>query len=100
MSALGSKAFAVQAHVSNLSDLDRLYSTVRNEKCKIDILFANAAVAEGAPLDAITEEHFDRHFDINVKGLVFTVQKALPLLVDGAPSSSPPLFPPSPPIRL
>jgi NAD(P)-dependent dehydrogenase (short-subunit alcohol dehydrogenase family) len=83
VSALDNKAFAVQADVSNLSDLDRLYSTVRDEKGKIDILFANAAVAEGAPLGAITEDHFDRHFNINVKGLVFTVQKALPLLVDG-----------------
>src|ERR1700724_2366842 len=84
VSALDNKAFAVQADVSILSDLDRLYSTVRDEKGKIDILFANAAVAEGAPLGAITEDHFDRHFNINVKGLVFAVQKALPLLADGS----------------
>jgi NAD(P)-dependent dehydrogenase (short-subunit alcohol dehydrogenase family) len=81
--AIGPNSVAVQADVSINTDLDRLYETVRERRGKIDILFANAAVAEGAPLGAITEEHFDRHFDINVRGLVFTVQKALPLLVDG-----------------
>src|ERR1700732_3412487 len=75
---------AVQGDVTNLADLDRFYATVKAKKGRIDILFANAAVAEGAPLGAITEDHFDRHFGINVKGLVFTVQKALPLLADGS----------------
>jgi NAD(P)-dependent dehydrogenase (short-subunit alcohol dehydrogenase family) len=57
---------------------------VAAEKGKIDILFANAAIAEGAPLGSITESHFDRHFNVNVKGIVFAVQKGLPLLVDGS----------------
>jgi NAD(P)-dependent dehydrogenase (short-subunit alcohol dehydrogenase family) len=80
---IGPSAFAVQADVSKNSDLDRLYETVATQRGKIDILFANASVAEGAPLGAITEEHFDKHFGINVRGLVFTVQKALPLFADG-----------------
>jgi NAD(P)-dependent dehydrogenase (short-subunit alcohol dehydrogenase family) len=80
---LGENGFGVQGDVSKPADLDRLYAAVRSRKGKIDIVFANAAIAEGAPLGAITETHFDRHFDINVKGMVFTVQKALPLLVDG-----------------
>lgn len=81
---IGNAVTAVAADVSKPLDLDRLYDRVKATKGKIDILFANAAVAEGAPLGKITEEHFDKHFDINVKGIVFTVQKALPLLVDGA----------------
>jgi NAD(P)-dependent dehydrogenase (short-subunit alcohol dehydrogenase family) len=83
-SEIGDNVQAVHGDVTNLVDLDRLYGTVKAKKGRIDILFANAAVAEGAPLGAITEEHFDRHFDINVKGLVFAVQKALPLLADGS----------------
>ncbi|MBW9054635.1 SDR family NAD(P)-dependent oxidoreductase [Rhizobium mesosinicum] len=83
VAAIGPNSFAVQADVSKNEDLDRLYETVASQRGKIDILFANAAVAEGAPLGAITEEHFDKHFNINVRGLLFTVQKALPLLVDG-----------------
>jgi NAD(P)-dependent dehydrogenase (short-subunit alcohol dehydrogenase family) len=67
VSEIGANVFAVQGDVATLADLDRLYSTVTAEKGKIDILFANAAIAEGAPLGAITESHFDRHFDINVK---------------------------------
>src|SRR5919204_3283877 len=74
---------AVQGDVSNLGDLDRLYSTVKEQKGSIDILFANAGVAELAPLGAITEAHFDKTFGINVKGLLFTVQKALPIFQDG-----------------
>ena len=81
--AIGPNAVAIQADVSKNSDLDRLYETVSAKRGKIDILFANAAFAEGAPLGAITEEHFDNHFNVNVRGLVFTVQKALPLFVDG-----------------
>lgn len=81
--AIGPNAVAIQADVSKNSDLDRLYETVSAKRGKIDILFANAAFAEGAPLGAITEEHFDNHFNVNVRGLVFTVQKALPLFIDG-----------------
>ena len=81
---IGHGARGVQVDVSNLADLDRLFEAVKSEHGRLDILFANAAIAEGAPLAAITEDHFDRHFDINVKGTVFTVQKALPLLSDGA----------------
>ena len=73
----------VQGDVSNLADLDRLYATVKEQKGRIDILFANAGVVEFAPLGAITEAHFDKTFSINVKGLLFTVQKALPLFQDG-----------------
>jgi NAD(P)-dependent dehydrogenase (short-subunit alcohol dehydrogenase family) len=69
--------------VSNLEDLDRLYNTVKQQKDRIDVLFANAGILEFAPLGSITEFHFDKSFDINVKGLLFTVQKALPLFQDG-----------------
>ena len=72
----------VQGDVSNLTDLDRLYATVKEQKGRIDILFANAGVGELAPLGEITEAHFDKTFGINVKGLLFTVQKALPLFQD------------------
>src|ERR1700722_8808789 len=81
--AIGSNVSGVQGDVAKLSDLDRLYDTVRREKGRIDIVFANAGVGEFAPLGGITEEHFDKLFDINVKGTLFTVQKALPLLNDG-----------------
>jgi NAD(P)-dependent dehydrogenase (short-subunit alcohol dehydrogenase family) len=73
----------VQGDVSNMADLDRLYWTVEQQKGRINILFANAGVGEFAPLGAITEAHFDKTFGINVKGLLFTVQKALPLFYDG-----------------
>jgi NAD(P)-dependent dehydrogenase (short-subunit alcohol dehydrogenase family) len=73
----------VQGDVSNLADLDRLYETVKQQKGRIDILFANAGVADVAPLGSITESHFDKIFSINLKGLLFTVQKALPLFQDG-----------------
>jgi NAD(P)-dependent dehydrogenase (short-subunit alcohol dehydrogenase family) len=81
---IGRNVTAVQGDVSKLADLDRLFATVKEAKGRIDILFANAGIAEGAPLTEITEEQFDRHFSINVKGALFTVQKALPLLRDGA----------------
>jgi NAD(P)-dependent dehydrogenase (short-subunit alcohol dehydrogenase family) len=80
---IGKNVAGVQGDVSNLADLDRLYATVERQKGRIDVLFANAGIAELAPLGAITEEHFDKTFNINVKGLLFTVQKALPLLQDG-----------------
>ena len=74
----------VQGDVSNLADIDRLYATVKQQKGQIDILFANAGLAEFGPLGQITEDHFDKTFDVNVKGTLFTVQKALPLMPDGA----------------
>ena len=73
----------VQGDVSNLADLDRLYDTVKQQKGRIDVLFANAGVIELAPIGSITESHFDKIFNVNVKGLLFTVQKALPLFQDG-----------------
>lgn len=76
-------AIAVRGDVSNLADLDRLYATVKEKHGRIDVLFANAGGGQIAPLGAITEEHYDKAFDTNVKGLLFTVQKALPLLQDG-----------------
>ena len=81
---IGSNATAVQGDVSNLSDLDRLFAQIKREKGKLDIVFANAGVARIAPFGTISEEHFDSLFNSNVKGLLFTVQKALPLLPDGA----------------
>lgn len=75
---------AVRGDVSNLTDLDHLYEVVKNEKSRIDVLFANAGVFATSPLESITEEHYDKLFDINVKGLVFTVQKALHLLADNS----------------
>jgi NAD(P)-dependent dehydrogenase (short-subunit alcohol dehydrogenase family) len=80
---IGKNATGVQGDVANLADLDRLYATVKEKKGFVDILFANAGVGENSPLGSITEDQFDRTFDINVKGLLFTVQKALPLFRDG-----------------
>jgi NAD(P)-dependent dehydrogenase (short-subunit alcohol dehydrogenase family) len=81
---IGRNVSAVQADASNLDDLDRLYATIEREKGRLDVLFVNAGGGTLAPLGSITEEHFDTIFDTNVKGLLFTVQKALPLLPDGA----------------
>ncbi|MFE1934274.1 SDR family NAD(P)-dependent oxidoreductase [Streptomyces sp. NPDC059474] len=78
------RATAVAGDISNLADLDRLYDTVRARGRGLDVLFANAAAASFATLEQITEEHFDQTFDVNVRGTVFTVQKALPLLNAGA----------------
>ncbi|MFZ0511729.1 MAG: glucose 1-dehydrogenase [Candidatus Nitrosopolaris sp.] len=80
---LDKNVIGVQCDVSNLEELDRLYDTVKQQKGRIDILFANAGIAEFAPLGSITESHFDKIFNVNVKGLLFTVQKALPLFQDG-----------------
>jgi NAD(P)-dependent dehydrogenase (short-subunit alcohol dehydrogenase family) len=80
---IGTNVTAVRGDVSNLADLDHLYEVVKREKGRVDVLFANAGGGEFAPLGAITEEHFDKTFNINVKGLLFTVQKALPLFKDG-----------------
>lgn len=79
---IGSNVSGVQGDVAKLADLDRLYEAVK-AKGRIDIVFANAGVGEFAPLGNITEEHFDKLFSINVRGVLFTVQKALPLLNDG-----------------
>ena len=81
---VGHGARGVQGDIANLADLDRLYDVVREEAGHIDVLFANAGLGEFMPLSDITEEHFDRTFGANVKGTLFTVQKALPLLRDGA----------------
>ena len=81
---IGANAIAVQSDISKLADLDRLYGVVKERKGRIDVLFANAGLGEFAPLGAITEAHFDKTFGINVKGTLFTVQKALPLMPDGA----------------
>jgi NAD(P)-dependent dehydrogenase (short-subunit alcohol dehydrogenase family) len=80
---IGSSATGIRADSASLSDLDRVYDQIKQERGRIDIVFANAGVGAFAPLGAITEEHFDGIFDINVKGLVFSVQKALPLMADG-----------------
>ncbi|MGA3132635.1 MAG: glucose 1-dehydrogenase [Terracidiphilus sp.] len=80
--AIGRNVTGVQGDVARLADLDRLYEAVK-AKGRIDVVFANAGVAEFAPLGKITEEHFDKLFETNVKGTLFTVQKALPLLNDG-----------------
>ncbi len=82
--SIGRNVTGVQGDVSKLDDLDRLYARVREKHGHIDILFANAGLAQMAPLDQVTEEFFDLHFDVNVKGLFFTVQKALPLMRDGS----------------
>ena len=80
---IGKNVTAVKGDVANLDDLDRLFAQIKRDKGKLDVVFANAGVAAYAPLGRITEEHFDTHFNINVKGVLFTVQKALPLLSDG-----------------
>jgi len=81
---IGKNVTAIQGDVAELDDLDRLFAQIKKEKGKIDVLFANAGIAKYAPLGAITEELYDSIFDINIKGVLFTVQKALPLLSDGA----------------
>jgi NAD(P)-dependent dehydrogenase (short-subunit alcohol dehydrogenase family) len=81
---IGQGVTGVQGDVSTLADLDRLFAQIKREKGKLDTVFANAGGAKSAPLGKITEEHYHSIFDINVKGVLFTVQKALPLLPDGA----------------
>jgi NAD(P)-dependent dehydrogenase (short-subunit alcohol dehydrogenase family) len=80
---IGGRVTAVQGDISNLGDLDRLFSAVRSAHGRLDIMFANAGVGALEPLGAITEAAYDRVFDINVKGTLFTVQKALPLMTSG-----------------
>jgi NAD(P)-dependent dehydrogenase (short-subunit alcohol dehydrogenase family) len=81
---VGGSARGVQGDVSRMADLDRLYALVSREAGTIDVLFANAGGGEFMPLADITEDHYERTFATNVKGTLFTVQKALPLLADGA----------------
>jgi len=81
---IGRNVSGVRGDVSNLGDLDRLFAQIKRKKSKLDIVFANAGVAKYAPFGEISEEHYDSIFNINVKGLLFTVQKALPLMPDGA----------------
>ncbi|MGW5046293.1 SDR family NAD(P)-dependent oxidoreductase [Streptomyces griseoluteus] len=81
---IGPAATAVTGDIADPADLDRLYEAVRSRGQGLDVLFANASVADLVPLEEVTEEHFDKLFGINVRGTLFTVQKALPLLNDGA----------------
>ncbi|WP_312178264.1 glucose 1-dehydrogenase [Pseudescherichia sp.] len=82
--AIGAAATGIRADASKLADLDAVYAQIAKQVGRLDILFANAGGGDMQPLGAISEEHFDRIFGTNVRGVVFTVQKALPLLVDGA----------------
>jgi NAD(P)-dependent dehydrogenase (short-subunit alcohol dehydrogenase family) len=83
VAAIGHGAIGVRADSGNLDDLDRLYAEIKAKAGHLDVVFANAGGGDMQPLGAITEEHFDRIFDSNVKGTLFTIQKALPLLKDG-----------------
>jgi NAD(P)-dependent dehydrogenase (short-subunit alcohol dehydrogenase family) len=83
VSAIGSNVTAIQGDVTKPTDLDRTFAQIKKEKGRLDILFANAGGSPLVPLGSITEEHFDTVFNLNVKGLVFTVQKALPLIPKG-----------------
>lgn len=80
---IGHGAIGVQGDVSDLADLDRLYAQIEQDQEHVDVVFANAGVSESAPIGAIEVDHYNRVFDINVKGTVFTVQKALPLMSEG-----------------
>lgn len=82
--SIGKCVTGVQGDVASLADLDRLYAYVAQRFGRIDVLFANAGLVEFVPFGQVSEASFDLQFDVNVKGLFFTVQKALPLLVDGA----------------
>ncbi len=82
VNGIGRNITGVQGDVSNLGDLDRLFAQIKREKGKLDIVFANAGVVKYGPLNTVTEEYYDSMFNINVKGLFFTVQKALPLMPD------------------
>ena len=83
VSEIGKNVTGIQGNVSNLADLDRLYNTVKDQKGHLDILFANAGIGEFVQLGEISEAHFDKIFGINVKGVLVSVQKALPLFQDG-----------------
>ena len=83
VSDIGKNASGIQSDVSNLADIDMMYDVVKDQKGDIDIIFANAGIIQFAPLGEISEKHFNQIFDIDVKGLLFTVQKALPIFQDG-----------------
>jgi NAD(P)-dependent dehydrogenase (short-subunit alcohol dehydrogenase family) len=83
VSEIGKNVMGIQSDVSNLEDIDRIYDTIKHQKGRLDIIFANAGIAQFAPLEEISEEHFDKIFSINVKGLLFTVQKLLPIFQEG-----------------
>ena len=83
VSEIGHNVTGVQGDVSKLADIDKLYAAVKKQKGKLDIVFANAGTGAFAPLEQISEEHFDKQFNVNVKGLLFTVQRALPLMQPG-----------------
>jgi NAD(P)-dependent dehydrogenase (short-subunit alcohol dehydrogenase family) len=80
---IGRNVTGVRGDAANLDDLDRLFDTVKREKGKVDVLFASAGKGDAVPLGKITEQHFDAAFNLNVRGTLFTVQKALPLFNDG-----------------
>jgi NAD(P)-dependent dehydrogenase (short-subunit alcohol dehydrogenase family) len=80
---IGNNVTGVQSDVSNLADLDRLYDTVKQQKGQLDILFANAGLGEFLPWEKISEAHYDKTFSVNVKGVLFTILKALPLFTNG-----------------
>jgi len=81
---LGDRAMGIRGDVANLEDLDYVFAEIRKRFGRVDVLFANAGIAPFAPFEAVTEEHFDGLFDVNVRGLFFTVQKALPLFSERA----------------
>jgi NAD(P)-dependent dehydrogenase (short-subunit alcohol dehydrogenase family) len=81
---LGENAAGLRGDISKMAELDELFATIKSTKGRLDILFANAGAGAFAPLEQVTEEHFDKYFGINVKGTLFTVQKALPLMSAGA----------------
>jgi NAD(P)-dependent dehydrogenase (short-subunit alcohol dehydrogenase family) len=84
VAAIGPSAMGIRGDIAKLADLDRLFERIKTDKGRIDILFANAGLGDFVPLGAITEDHFDRTFDVNVRGTLFTVQKALPLMPKGS----------------
>lgn len=84
VAAIGSNARGIKGDIANLGDLDRLFEEIKQVKGRLDILFANAGLGEFAPLGTITEAHFDKTFGVNVRGTLFTVQKALPLMGEGS----------------
>jgi NAD(P)-dependent dehydrogenase (short-subunit alcohol dehydrogenase family) len=84
VASIGAKATGIRGDVSKLEDLDRIYAGIKAQAGHLDVLFANAGGGDMMPLEAVTEEHFDRIFGTNVRGTLFTVQKALPLLKDGS----------------
>jgi NAD(P)-dependent dehydrogenase (short-subunit alcohol dehydrogenase family) len=81
---LGASAIGIRSDISLLGDIDRVFEVINDSYGRLDILFANAGVGEFVPIEAVTEEHFDKTFGVNAKGTFFTVQKALPLMSDGS----------------